>query len=479
MHSDASNSSVPSPAAAPAQRRVVTFYSFKGGVGRSMALANIAYLLARDRHLDVVAVDWDLEAPGLHRFFNFSDNELGEGVIDYLAKYKKLLREPRSEIKPEDLSIKPYLHMVERFEGGGSLRLLSAGSMPTKSAYVEKVRGFDWDSFYADWNGAQVIEGLRKEFKEIAQFTLIDSRTGFTDVGGVCTVQLPDTVVFVFVFNEQNFSGIEQIAHELSDGSNPVLQALQRKPELLFLPSRKELTEVTRLRNWESNAVDRFGQFCDTPRIRLEYGDVATYLRKAAVPYVPFFAYGEELAAKTDKGLELAESFMPLMQLMADPELAKQASREAPIESKKTRPAWLEWLLTAGALILGLSIFALWLWGLGKGLSWLYAQTTRTLGPRGAGATFGAIAAAAGWVGRMGLSHSREALVAQLRSPRLFVTVAVALIGGGVLGYAAAVLFSDSHYYILASVIAGFSAVPLMQALGKMFATDSSRRKSS
>lgn len=44
-------------------RRVVTFYSFKGGVGRSMALANVAFRLADRNDLDVIVVDWDLEAP--------------------------------------------------------------------------------------------------------------------------------------------------------------------------------------------------------------------------------------------------------------------------------------------------------------------------------------------------------------------------------------------------------------------------------
>ena len=47
---------------------VYTFYSYKGGVGRSMALANVAALLARAGHR-VLAIDWDLEAPGLERYF--------------------------------------------------------------------------------------------------------------------------------------------------------------------------------------------------------------------------------------------------------------------------------------------------------------------------------------------------------------------------------------------------------------------------
>jgi MinD-like ATPase involved in chromosome partitioning or flagellar assembly len=52
---------------------ITTFYSYKGGTGRSMALANVAYILATDTSYDgkkVLMIDWDLEAPGLHRFFS-------------------------------------------------------------------------------------------------------------------------------------------------------------------------------------------------------------------------------------------------------------------------------------------------------------------------------------------------------------------------------------------------------------------------
>ena len=59
--------------------KVITFYSYKGGTGRTMALANVAYTLAqqqeelaknqRDKVKNVLAIDWDLEAPSLHRYF--------------------------------------------------------------------------------------------------------------------------------------------------------------------------------------------------------------------------------------------------------------------------------------------------------------------------------------------------------------------------------------------------------------------------
>ena len=48
---------------------VVTFYSYKGGTGRTMSLANVAWILAANGKR-VLAVDWDLDSPGLHRFFH-------------------------------------------------------------------------------------------------------------------------------------------------------------------------------------------------------------------------------------------------------------------------------------------------------------------------------------------------------------------------------------------------------------------------
>src|ERR1700689_748786 len=47
--------------------RIITFYSYKGGIGRTMALANVAWILAANGYRVLVA-DWDLESPGLHRF---------------------------------------------------------------------------------------------------------------------------------------------------------------------------------------------------------------------------------------------------------------------------------------------------------------------------------------------------------------------------------------------------------------------------
>src|SRR5689334_14602299 len=93
--------------------QVITFYSYKGGTGRSMALTNVACLIARGVSMlegdsvampkRVLAVDWDLEAPGLHRFFSsllMADSgpagenpENSEGLIDLLSRLEEVTRD--------------------------------------------------------------------------------------------------------------------------------------------------------------------------------------------------------------------------------------------------------------------------------------------------------------------------------------------------------------------------------------------------
>jgi len=48
---------------------VITFYSYKGGVGRTLALANIAFYLSKFE-FNVCILDFDVEAPGIHHKFS-------------------------------------------------------------------------------------------------------------------------------------------------------------------------------------------------------------------------------------------------------------------------------------------------------------------------------------------------------------------------------------------------------------------------
>jgi AAA domain len=70
--------------------QIISFYSYKGGVGRSMVLANVAWILASNGK-KVLTVDWDLEAPGLHHYFYpfLVDRDLvaSDGLIDCFTAF--------------------------------------------------------------------------------------------------------------------------------------------------------------------------------------------------------------------------------------------------------------------------------------------------------------------------------------------------------------------------------------------------------
>lgn len=196
----------------------VTFYSYKGGVGRSSALINTAYYLAQSGR-DVCLIDFDLEAPGLHKMpcFSQTDNKNQVGLIDYITDYVE---------KKEIIDVKDYLintqievtnKDVKIDKKKSRLSLLKAGNLHKK--YSEKLSKINWGELYQDYYGYYLFEILKKQLKDDLKFDyiFIDSRTGFNDVSGICTIQIPDTIVLVFGLNEQNLEGMESIYKSIKD----------------------------------------------------------------------------------------------------------------------------------------------------------------------------------------------------------------------------------------------------------------------
>src|SRR5712671_988821 len=72
---------------------VITFYSFKGGVGRTMALVNVAAELVR-RGKKVLVVDFDLEAPGLETYKHLRPTKPCPGIVEYVTDFRQTGRVP-------------------------------------------------------------------------------------------------------------------------------------------------------------------------------------------------------------------------------------------------------------------------------------------------------------------------------------------------------------------------------------------------
>src|SRR5450631_2901130 len=143
---------------------VYTFYSYKGGVGRSMALVNIGVLLALDGKR-VLLIDWDLEAPGLEVYFLKGARLGGDpasvpGIVDLLEAHS-LGRE---------LPWKSCLLKAEVL--GKLLDLISAGSRTPD--YRKRVQQLDWDTLYKEHKIGNFINELRREWRQEYDFVLVD-----------------------------------------------------------------------------------------------------------------------------------------------------------------------------------------------------------------------------------------------------------------------------------------------------------------
>ncbi|MGH9851114.1 MAG: tyrosine-protein kinase family protein, partial [Blastocatellia bacterium] len=242
------------------QGQIITFYSYKGGTGRSMALANVAWILASNGK-KVLTIDWDLEAPGLHRYFApfLVDKEMtsSEGLMNLIDEFRLATITP--EEKPRDdwyesyADVKSYAVSLDWDFNGGGLDLLPAGRQ--NAAYSGLVNSFNWDDFYLRHSGGAFFEAMKKKLREAYDYVLIDSRTGVSDTSGICTVQMPDALVVCFTLNNQSIEGAAAVATSADEQ--------RREPRLKIYPvqMRVELFEKQKLLKRKERAKERFGRF--------------------------------------------------------------------------------------------------------------------------------------------------------------------------------------------------------------------------
>ncbi|MBF0138491.1 MAG: AAA family ATPase [Magnetococcus sp. DMHC-1] len=194
--------------------KTITFYSYKGGVGRTLALANVAKYLARFGQ-KVVVMDFDLEAPGLHYKFGLqhkSEKPL-QGVVDILHTFVSQGKLPAS------LNDFMYEVNIDKTPKRGSIHLLPAGDAPT-GAYWRKLAVINWHTlFYAEPAppGIPLFEELRLWIQHdyAPDFLLIDSRTGITEIGGVAATVMADMVVCLLINNPENLEGVRAIMRSI------------------------------------------------------------------------------------------------------------------------------------------------------------------------------------------------------------------------------------------------------------------------
>jgi cellulose biosynthesis protein BcsQ len=197
----------------------VTFYSYKGGVGRTMALTNVAAMLAKEGRR-VFVIDFDLEAPGLDSFEGLGCSKGHAGVVEYVKEYLETNKAPDIERFVQECH--PRTNHLR-----GKLWLMPSGKKD--AAYNRSRAGIDWAELYEKRDGERFVENWKAAIETIYRpdYVLIDSRTGLTDVGGICTLHFPQLVVLLYALNDQNIHGIAGVARAISGAKTT------RPPQLL------------------------------------------------------------------------------------------------------------------------------------------------------------------------------------------------------------------------------------------------------
>ncbi|MCK6504090.1 SUMF1/EgtB/PvdO family nonheme iron enzyme [Myxococcota bacterium] len=273
---------------------VITFYSFKGGVGRTFLLANAAVLLAR-WGFRVLCIDFDLEAPGLRDYFRpHLSGPAPAGMVELILAHAQ----GRPIAWPELLEPVLVEGCVDR------LHLLGAGQSAS-ATYPGLLRDLDWDRLYSDHGFGPVLERWRKEWVEglggqlpgssvpAFDFVLVDSRTGLTDIQGVCTSQLPDVLVAMFTPNQQSLDGVVRVVDQARRQRDRL--PLDRPPfRVLPVPSRCDFDDHGDLANkWMATFAAELGRFYDDWRHQsVSYDRLLQLLR---LDYRSRWSFGEDL----------------------------------------------------------------------------------------------------------------------------------------------------------------------------------------
>ncbi len=282
----------------PSGAKIITFYSYKGGTGRSMALANVAWLLAAAGKR-VLAIDWDLEAPGLHRYFHpfLEDKELTStpGLVDFVTEFVEAARRQAPADAPSgEPWYEPYTDITRyalsldwRFPGEGTVDLVPAGQQGP--GYAVRVTALNWQELYERLGGGVWLERVKQRMRAEYDYVLIDSRTGISDTSGICTIQMPDELVVCFTMNQQSVKGAAAAAESA--------WTQRRKPsgepalKIWPVPMRVELGEKDRLGKAREFARQTFELY--TLHMRGQRND---YWDDIEVVYEPYYAYEQVLA---------------------------------------------------------------------------------------------------------------------------------------------------------------------------------------
>ena len=262
----------------------VSFYSYKGGVGRTSIMANVGWTLA-SAGFDVLMIDCDLDAPGLPRYLpDIKTASKSKGFLDLIDEVAEMKRAdsetfdefarnwPGTEQGPIAPKLEEFRLDATPARGAqgcepGQLHVIPSAYNAGTVEYAQRldrlsVRELD-NRFDLDNLLGWLIERIETRY----DIVLIDCRPGFSDIGRLITASSKG-IVFVTAVSTASLEGIDRaidyfvpnkkdVGEEGMSGtdltSKPIWLVTSRVPDDLLLMLR----EGKRPRDSDLSADDR------------------------------------------------------------------------------------------------------------------------------------------------------------------------------------------------------------------------------
>lgn len=261
---------------------VITFYSYKGGMGRTTTMIAYAMSLAvndnSSKKKRVVIIDCDLEAPGYLNFFDLSEhNGLRSGQKNGLVEF---LSDAQFTAHPEELDLNDYIINVGddnknnfAYNNLNNIWLIPAGNL--NESYSDLTGGNDRNDYLEGLAKINLssVNSVVKYFNILLDrinetiepdIILLDSRTGFNDIFGTVALYLSSSVIGFFGFSRQTQPGLMSLLKEYYKSSNSfslqlVFSILPEKVDDVWLENHKK--EVLQYINYIGNESKNYPSF--------------------------------------------------------------------------------------------------------------------------------------------------------------------------------------------------------------------------
>ena len=200
--------------------KLVSFYSFKGGVGRTTTMVMSAITLAKQGK-KVVILDFDLEAPGVSSLFP-QEVMSKYGLLDFLLE---------SNVYEAAVNVDEYMYPVGEYcyvnQNGGEIYIVPAIGSVTKDdadAYRKSLMRFDLDlpRYEEKTTPIDILLSKLDEFVK-PDYIFIDTRSGIHQIGGITLSRYSDLAVLFFYGSNQNIQGMKTTVPILKKDETPFL----------------------------------------------------------------------------------------------------------------------------------------------------------------------------------------------------------------------------------------------------------------